>query len=283
MSAEIPEQLVPGPFRLNWGAPGSRLYETGIDRGVLYIDGVGYPWTGLTAVNEAPEGGEARSYYVDGQKYYNGSSREEFKATVEAYTYPDEFMACDGTAPMLKGMYITQQARKSFDFCYRTKIGNDSAGLNHGYKLHLVYNAVASPTAKNYRTLGDSSEPSTFSWTLTTRNERFDTTNTGVRFGSHVIIDSRTTYPWALQMLEDHLYGKFGANGSVARMPTPEELIQIFVDSSLLKITDNGDGTWTAEGSDEIVSMISSNKFQIDWPSAEFLINSNTTYTVSNL
>lgn len=278
-----PLETPAGPFRLNWGAPGSRIFETGIDRGVLYIDGIGYPWTGLIAVNETPEGGENRSYYLDGIKYYNGSAREEFKATIEAFTYPDEFMACDGTDSMLKGMYITQQRRKSFDFCYRTKVGNDLSGVNNAYKLHLVYNATATPTNKNFRTLGDSSEPVAFSWNISTRNVRFDTTNIGSRYGAHVVIDSRTTYPWAMQTIENYLYGEVGANGSIARMPTPEELIRIFVDSSLLKITDNGDGTWTAEGSDEIVAMLTKNKFQIDWPSAEYLNDSTTTYTVSNL
>lgn len=278
-----PTEMPVGPFRMNWGRYGTRIFETGVDRGVVYIDGVGYPWTGLTAVNETPEGGGERAYYLDGIKYYNGSSMEEFKATIQAFTYPEEFMYCDGTAPMMSGMFITQQRRKSFDFCYRTRIGNDVKGANHAYKLHLVYNATATPTSKNYGTLGDSTEPSSFSWTISTRRQKFENPQFGVKYGSHVVIDSRTTYPWAMEALENVLYGRPGADGTQGKMPTPEELVELFVDNALLKITDNGDGTWTAEGPDSIISMLSSNIFQINWPSAVYLPGSTTKYTVNNL
>lgn len=272
-----------GSFRINWGQSGTRFFETGVDRGVVYIDGVGYPWTGLTAVNETPEGGGERAYYLDGFKYYNGSSTEEFKATIEAFTYPDEFMYCDGTAPMMSGMFITQQRRKSFDLCYRTRIGNDVNGVNHAYKLHLVYGATATPTSKNYTTLGESPEPSTFSWGISTRRRKFENPQFGVKYGAHIVIDSRTTYPWAMEILENFLYGRIGANGTQPKMPTPEELVALFVDNALLKITDHGDGTWSAEGPDSIISMLSDDTFQIDWPSAVYLPGSTTTYTVNNL
>lgn len=278
-----PNEIPVGPFRMNWGLAGTRIFEAGVDRGVVYIDGIGYPWTGLTAVNETPEGGENQSYYLDGVKYHNGSATEEYKATIEAYTYPDEFMYCDGTAPMMNGMFITQQRRKSFDFCYRTRVGNDVAGVNHAYKLHLVYNATATPTSKTYQTLGDSTEPSTFSWNISTRRERFEDIQFGTKYGSHIVIDSRTTYPWAMQLLENFLYGQAGSDGSEAKMPTPEELISLFVDNSMLKIVDLGDGTWTAEAPDSILTMLSDDIFQIDWPSAVFIPNSNTLYTVNNL
>lgn len=282
MSIETLEMPV-GPFRMNWGQSGTRIFETGVDRGVVYIDDVGYPWTGLTAVNESPEGGGERAYYLDGVKYYNGSSMEEFKATIEAFTYPDEFMYCDGTAPMMSGMFITQQRRKPFNFCYRTRIGNDVKGTNHAYKLHLVYNATATPTSKTYGTMGDSTEPSTFSWTISTKRQKFENVQFGVKYGAHIVIDSRTTYPWAMEALENVLYGRAGADGTQAKMPTPQELVELFVDNALLKITDNGDGTWTAEGPDSIISMLSSDKFQIDWPSAIYLPGSTTTYTLHNL
>lgn len=272
-----------GPFRMSWGRAGSRIFETGVDRGVVYIDGVGHPWTGLTAVNETPSGGDTKAYYLDGVKYYNGSSMEEYEASITAFTYPDEFMQCDGTAPMMNGMFITQQRRKPFDFCYRTKIGNDLSGVNHAYKLHLVYNATATPTTKNYATLGDSSEPTMFSWNISTRQFRFENPQFGVKYGSHIVIDSRTTYPWAMEVLENVLYGRPGADGTLPKMPTPEELVDIFVDNALLKITDNGDGTWTAEGPDSIISMLSEDIFQIDWPSAVYVDGSTTTYTVTNL
>lgn len=282
MSIE-PNEIPVGPFRMNWNLSGTRIFEAGVDRGVVYIDGVGYPWTGLTAVNETPEGGGERPYYLDGVKYYNGSSLEEFKATIEAFTYPDEFMYCDGTAPMMSGMFITQQRRKTFDFCYRTRVGNDVSGVGHGYKLHLVYNATATPTSKSYATLGDSPEPSTFSWTISTKREKFEGIQFGVKYGSHIVIDSRTTYPWAMQLLENFLYGQSGAEGTEAKMPTPEELVALFVDNSLLKITENPDGTWIAEGPESIISMLSDDVFQINWPSAVYLPNSNTMYTVNNL
>lgn len=279
----VPYENNVAPFRIGWGNPGTRVFETGVDRGVLYIDGVGYPWTGLTAVNEAPEGGENRSYYLDGIKYHNGSATEEYKASIEAFTYPDEFMLCDGTAPMMTGMFVTQQKRKSFDFSYRTKVGNDLSGLNHGYKIHLVYNATATPTTRSYRTIGESTEPSTFSWNISTRRTKFENVQFGTKYGSHIIIDSRTTYPWALEALEGFLYGRNNANGNEARMPTPEELVDLFVDNSLLKITDNGDGTWTAEAPESILTMLDEDIFQIDWPSAIYLPESTTMYTVNNL
>lgn len=282
MSIETLEMPV-GPFRINWGQSGTRIFETGVDRGVVYIDGMGYPWNGLTAVNETPEGGSEQAYYLDGVKYHSGSSMEEFKATIEAFTYPDEFMYCDGTAPMMNGMFITQQRRKSFDFCYRTLIGNDTKGPKHGYKLHLVYNATATPTSKNYGTMGDSTEPSTFSWAISTKRQKFENVQFGVKYGAHIVIDSRTTYPWAMEALENVLYGRAGADGTQAKMPTPEELVALFVDNAMLKITDNGDGTWSAEGPDSVISMLSTDKFQIDWPSAIYQPNSTTTYTLHNL
>lgn len=278
-----PIEMPVGPFRMNWGQSGTRFFETGVDRGVVYIDGIGYPWTGLTAVNETPEGGENRSYYLDGVKYHNGSGAEEFKATLEAFTYPEEFMYCDGTAPMMNGMFITQQKRRSFDLCYRTRVGNDIDGPNHAYKLHLVYNATATPTSKSYQTVGDTTEPSVFSWNISTKREKFEGIQFGVKYGSHIVIDSRTTYPWAMQILENVLYGQTGASGSEAKMPTPEELVALFVDNSLLKIIDNGDGTWTAEAPESILTMLEPDLFQIDWPSAVYLPGSTTTYTVNNL
>lgn len=278
-----PNEVPVGPFRMNWGLSGTRFFETGVDRGVVYIDGMGYPWTGLTAVNETPEGGENQSYYLDGVKYWNGSAIEEYKATIEAYTYPDEFMYCDGTAPMMSGMFITQQRRQSFDFCYRTRVGNDVAGVNHAYKLHLVYGAMATPTTRNYQTVGDSTEPSTFSWTISTRRKKFENVQFGVKYGSHIVIDSRTTYPWAMELLENVLYGRSGSDGTEAKMPTPEELVALFVDNALLKITDNGDGTWSAEGPESVITMLEEDIFQIDWPSAVYLPGSDTQYTVNNL
>lgn len=279
-----PMENMAGPFRIGWGQAGSKIFETGTDRGVVYVDGVGYPWVGLVSVNEEPEGGAPKPYYLDGVKYIHSAGLEEFAATIEAYTYPDEFMYCDGTAPMMTGMFITQQPRKPFDFTYRTMVGNDIEGIAHGYKLHLVYNAMATPSSKTYGTLSDSPEPSTFSWSISTKREKFENLEQfGTKFGAHVVVDSRTTYPWAMEALENFLYGRAGAEGSQPHMPTSEELIQLFVDNALLKITDNGDGTWTAEGPDTVVGMLDEDNFIIDWPSVIMLPGSTTEYTVNSL
>lgn len=160
--------------KLTWDATGARLYETGVRQGVLYtLDNNGeyknaVAWNGLTAVTEKPTGAEATALYADDIKYLNLISVEEFEATVEAYTYPDEFAECDGSAALVEGAYIGQQPRKTFGLCFRTALGNDVDGENHGYKLHLIYGAKASPSEKAYETINDSPDAITFSWDLTT-------------------------------------------------------------------------------------------------------------------
>ena len=159
--------------KLVWDETGKRLYETGVSQGVLYPQSGGtYPngvaWNGLTAVTESPSGAEATPLYADNIKYLNLFSAEEFGATIEAYTYPDEFMACDGSAQIAKGAYIGQQNRKQFGMCYKTLLGNDVNANDHGYKLHIIYGAMASPSEKAYATVNDSPEAITFSWEVTT-------------------------------------------------------------------------------------------------------------------
>lgn len=204
--------------RLDWGAVGERFYETGVDRGVLYIDGNGVAWNGLVSVNETPTGGEAKPYYLDGVKFQNRSSNEEFEATIEAYTYPEEFASCDGTAYLGGGLYATQQRRKSFGFSYRSRVGNDVDGVDHAYKIHLVYNALAAPSELPHSTITDTLEPFNFSWHVTTRA----TISPYARPTSHFVIDSRTTPPDVLSGIEDLLYGK---DSWAPRLPSLEELI----------------------------------------------------------
>lgn len=238
---------------LSWGTVGERFFETGTDHGVLYLDGMGVAWNGLIAVTESPSGGDPTSYYVDGVKYLDHSNPEEFEATIEAYTYPDEFMLCDGSSQLANGLRITQQRRKTFDLVYRTKIGNDIDGADHGYKLHVIYNAMASPSSHNYKSTTDSTEPLTFSWKITTHPQKFIDPAFGTMYGSHLVIDSRVTYPWAMEAVEKVLFGSDTAN---AILPRPTDLLKLFVDNALLKIIDNGDGTWTATGPDEAFAFV---------------------------
>lgn len=249
---------------LLWDAIGEKFYEAGTDRGVLYIDGVGYAWNGLISVDESPSGGEIEQHYQDGIPYISVSGLEEFKASIEAFTYPAAFAKCDGSEEIAQGMYIGQQDRKPFSLSYRTLVGNDVQELEHAYKIHIIYNAMVSPTNRSFSTLGDSNDPTTFNWKITTRPEKFEDPAFGFRYGAHIVLDSREVYPWALTAIEEILYG---TDTIEPRLPTPQELLSIFIENALLKITDNGDGTWTAEGPDSIVDLLNAEKFEIDWPS----------------
>lgn len=208
--------------RLAWGQQGERLYETGVDRGVLYPPfGPGVSWNGLVAVRESPSGGEPRVYYVDGYKYMNLAAAEEFEATLEALSSPSEFAICDGTVSVSNGLFVTQQPRRSFGLSYRTRVGNDVDGIDHAYKIHLVYNALAAPNERDHNTLNASVDPSIFSWSLTTLPPPIE----GYRPTAHFTVDARYTDPTTLQTLEDLLYGSGVAN---ARLPSVSELISLF-------------------------------------------------------
>jgi hypothetical protein len=216
--------------KIVWDKTGERLYETGVKNGVLYLqtNGVydnGVAWNGLTAVTESPSGAEATALYADDMKYLNLYSAEEFGATIEAYTYPDEFAECDGSKELVDGVVIGQQTRKAFGLCYRTVIGNDTDGEAHGYKLHIIYGAMASPSEKAYATINDSPEAITFSWEVTTTPVNV----TGAKPTASVVIDSTKADPTKLAALEVILYGKDpttdGGNDGVApRLPLPDEL-----------------------------------------------------------
>lgn len=214
--------------KLVWDKTGEKIYELGVDRGVLYPqDTTGaYPkgvvWNGLTAVNESPGGAEANDMYADNIKYGSIRSAETYGGTIEAYTYPDEFAVCDGSVEVYDGVTIGQQKRNSFGFSYRTMIGNDtSSEEDDGYKLHLVYNATASPSSKDYATINDSPEAITFSW-------EFDTTPipvTGHKPTATLVIDSTKVEPAKLLELEKLLYG---GESTEAKLPLPDEVIAIF-------------------------------------------------------
>ena len=208
--------------KLVWDKTGERLYETGVKNGVLYpmVDGTypkGIVWNGLTAVTESPSGAEATALYADDIKYLNLMSAEEFGATVEAYTYPDEFAECDGTAELTKGVKLGQQPRKQFGLCYKTTLGNDVAKNDFGYKLHLVYGCSAAPSEKAYATINDSPEAITFSWEVSTT----PVTVNGFKPTAHVEIDSTKVSPSELAKLEDKL---FGSTTEEATLPLPDEI-----------------------------------------------------------
>ena len=211
--------------KLVWDKTGERLYETGVKNGVLYpmVDGAypkGIVWNGLTAVTESPSGAEATPLYADDIKYLNLMSAEEFGATVEAYTYPDEFAECDGSASLGTGVTIGQQPRKTFGMSYKTTVGNDVDNDNHGYKLHLIYGAMASPSEKAYSTINDSPEAITFSWELTTTPVNV----TGFKPTASLTIDSTKIAPEKLAAIEALLYG---GESTEAKLPLPDEIAEI--------------------------------------------------------
>lgn len=216
--------------KLVWDKIGERLYETGVKQCVLYLptNGVynkGVAWNGITAINENPSGAEATALYADDSKYLNLYSVEEFGANVEAYTYPDEFAECDGSAEIAKGVMVGQQTRKTFGLCYKTTIGNDVDGNDHGYKLHIIYGAMASPSEKAYSTINDSPEAMTFSWELTTT----PVTVSGKKPTASIVIDSTKCDAQKLAALEAILYGKDdtseqAGDGADPRLPLPDEI-----------------------------------------------------------
>lgn len=212
--------------KLVWDNTGERLYETGVKNGVLYTRdetgaySKGVVWNGLTAVTESPSGAEPTALYADDTKYLNLMSAEEFGATVEAYTYPDEFAELDGTAEVAVGIRIGQQARGTFGMCYRTALGNDVKGNDYGYKLHIIYGATASPSEKAYATINDSPEAITFSWELTTTPVNV----TGHKPTATLVIDSTKVDADKLTALEEILYG---SESEEARLPLPDEIIEM--------------------------------------------------------
>lgn len=214
--------------RITWDDTSKRLYETGVKMGVLYpvqSNGAytkGVAWNGLTAVTESPSGAEATALYADDIKYLNLMSNEEFGATIEAYTYPDEFAECDGSAALAKGVMIGQQKRKTFGLCYRTTLGNDVEGNDYGYKLHLVYGCLAAPSEKAYSTINDSPEAITFSWEVSTTPVAV----AGFKPTSQITIDSTKADTSKLSALENILYGTNanGDTGAEPRLPLPDEV-----------------------------------------------------------
>lgn len=212
--------------KLVWNTVGTRIFETGTDRGVLYpmsAEGTyptGVAWNGLTGVSESPSGAEANAKYADNIKYLNLISAEEYAATINAFSSPAEFDACDGTAVIAPGVYAHQQTRKAFGFTWRTLVGNDVEGQDYGYKIHIVYNAMAKPSSKDYETVNDSPEAITLSWELSTTPVDVP----GFKPTAKITIDSTLVDAVKLKALEDLLYG---SEAKPASLPTPAEIIAL--------------------------------------------------------
>ena len=210
--------------RLTWDNTGKRFYETGVNQGVLYPQDssgeypLGVPWNGLVSVTESPSGAEPTPHYADNIKYLNLMSAEEFGANIEAFTYPDEFAICDGSAEIGEGVVIGQQSRKPFGLSYKTLLGNDTDGTDHGYKIHLIYGALAAPSEKNYATVNDTPEAITFSWEVTTSAVPV----LGFKPTAQLVIDSTKIMPEQLVSIEKIIYGD---ETEEARLPLPEEIM----------------------------------------------------------
>lgn len=259
--------------RINWDVDGTRFYEAGVDRGVVYVGSQpGVSWTGLKAVTKNPSGGEVKSYYVDGVKFMQSSSAEDFDITLEAYTYPDVFEVCDGTVQTKPGLFLTQQRKQSFGLCYRTKVGNDQTN-DYGYKLHIIYNAMASPTTRRHKTHNETPDTIDFMWKVTSTPSSM----TGYRRTGHVVIDSRYTNPGVLSLIEDVLYGTVS---NAPRLPGLVELTALFDSVVTLTVVDNGDGTFTATLPDTAFKMLDDTTFEITWPTAVFI--DDVSYTLSS-
>lgn len=242
--------------QLVWDSVGERFYELGVDRGVLYIDNVGVPWNGLVTIDEAPSGGEARPYYIDGVKYLNLSAREEYQATISAFYSPVEFDQCDGMGSLALGLSVGQQRRKPFGLSYRTMIGNDIDGSDHGYKIHIVYNALVAPSTKNYSTVNDNPEVPLASWPITTKPVAI----AGMQHSAHLVIDSTKVSVRGMVEIEKILYG---TETTPPTLPTPAQIVDALATADEFTVTDLGDGLFRISGTLENVIEASPGVYQI--------------------
>lgn len=263
--------------KIEWASPGSALYESGIDRGVLYVNnGIGVPWNGIISVEEKASGGQARPFYVDGFKYLNLPARTEYEATLTAFYSPREFDVCDGVGVLVEGLRAMNQRRMPFGLTYRTLI-SASDGTQAGYKIHLVYNALAAPSARNHVTLSDNVEPETLSWDLTTRPVRVS----GIAPTAYFTLNSLETDPLTMAVIEDIIYG---TDDQEPRLPDIAEIIQVYTAEwdGLLVIDhiDLGDGSFTVSGRDEVVEYTGPNTFRVTSRYAEYI--NSTSYRLTS-
>lgn len=249
---------------LQWDQAGERFYEAGVDRGVLYLsDGRGVAWNGLINVNEKTIGSGESPLYFDGVKYGDHIAPGDFAASIRAYTYPDEFLEFEGLADVGNGLYVANQMPKRFGLSYRTKVGNDTEGFELGYKIHILYNLIATPAPKNYQTTLDNSATE-FEWNVTAVPVEIP----GYRPSAHLIFDTRDTNPLLITDIENSLYG---TELEDAKLPGIASLVNFIGNWVIIRITDNNDGTWTAEGPDNLISMLDATTFQIIQANAVYL------------
>ena len=258
---------------LTWDNISEKKYQTGVDRGVLYPpNGPGVPWNGLTGVDESSVS-ELKTFYLDGVKYLENLSPGDFEGNLRAFTYPDEFEEICGLAIVAPGLILYEQTPTSFGLSYRTLVGNPLDGLDHGYKIHILYNLLATPDSRAYQTQNSDVTPVEFSWGLTGTPPKIEKYRPTV----HVVIDSLTTPIDVMALIETRLYGN---DTHVPSLPTIQELAELFGYRSALIILDNGDGSWTAiDESDTYITMIDETTFQIDH--ADTILVGNT-YTISS-
>jgi hypothetical protein len=259
---------------LVWDQVGERIYQTGVDRGVLYLqDGTTVAWNGLVDVEESPSS-ELKSFFLDGVKYLENLSPGDFLGKLKAFTYPDEFDSVNGIANVAPGLSYYEQPPKSFNLSYRTRIGNDLEGMDYGYKIHILYNVIAQPENYAFITLQDVVQPVEFGWSLTGTPPKIDKARPTV----HISIDSRTTPPEILQIVEAKLYGTIT---SAPSLPPISEIGEYFGYRGALLIVDHGDGSWSAvDESDTYINMLDDTTFQIDGADTTYL--DPETYEVSS-
>lgn len=256
-----------------WGEVGSRFYENGVDRGVLYVGELdGVPWNGLTSVTENVSGGSAKPYYIDGEKFVNLATREEYSATLTAYTYPDEFEACDGLLQVRTGFFATGQTRQTFGLTYRTMVGNDLTP-NAGYKIHLVYNVLASPSNRAYKSISTKQDPDDFSWSLSSVPPAIS----GYKWTAHFMVDSRSIDATTLAGIEGILYG---TDSTAPRLPSVIEICDLIDTGNHLTIIDNGNGTFTMSAPDANLVMLDIGDFSLTWNTV--VDNGNGTFTATS-
>lgn len=261
--------------KLLWDQVGNRFFETGVDRGVLYLPGGSVvPWNGLTAIEEDFGGDKSSPYFLDGIKYLDTQESGDFSATIKALTYPDEFLEYDGVYSIGNGIFADDQPQKQFNLSYRTLIGNDISGTDLGYKIHLVYNLYAVQNQDSFQSLNNRTSAMEFSWKVYSTPE----SAAGYVPTSHVVIDSTRVNPFMLEDLEAILYGTATTN---PRMPSLSELVSIVINWALISITDNGDGTWTATTTrNGYITMLDATTFQITQVDATY-VDVNT-YNISS-
>jgi len=258
--------------KLAWDQVGQRFFQTGVDRGVLYLTDSAVAWNGLTSV-DVDSDNDLQSYYLDGAKYLQTVSPSDFAGKMKALTYPEEFDSVNGIENEDSGLSYYNQKPESFNLSYRTRIGNDLDGVDHGYKIHILYNVMASPDSYSYQTLQETLTPIEFGWTLSATPPFID----GHRPTSHISIDSTKVNPLVLESIETSLYGSAISN---PYLPTIEEIITLLEQFGSLIIVDNGDGTWTAiDAADQYITMTNSTTFEIDNVDATY--SDVSTYTVS--